>query len=344
MIGDHEYEKSMYEDYRPSDGFLRDSDEDTEDASETESMKPGDEENNASKYRPVDEMKEQCYRSRLAELRNQLAQLEAGCHPDFVNGLEQIKKNYEERKFAIKCNFELQQQRIANEFAAEERAANAEYEERRNEIKENLNADLEEKKRHFETENNDLTIEIAEPRPIIRRQLRRRPNDPIPMPDRRRRASPAHINYMLDEDQIAEDLKQVQKIINEVKSSVREENRKNRAAERENAGNNNANSSSGSKNSNHNSSNSASAKSDPFIYEARIEDGKLFYNKKWFHRGQNVMLESIAENSKQAGNIFQIGTTDLTIRKTSETSFKQSNTKVTLTDLKMNKYSIHRRS
>lgn len=339
MMGDYEYEDDF--DYRPSgsSGYLRDSDEDTEDASETESMNLGDEEHfrSSREYRPVDEMKEQCYRGRLAELRAQLAQLEAGIHPEYLKGLEKLQHNYEERKFSIHCTYEWQKKRINAEYSAEERAANAEYEERRNEVKDNLAADLEEKKRHFEAENaHDLSFDTSEPKPTIKRQLRRRPNDPIPMPDRRRRASPAHINYMLDEEQIAEDLKSVQKIINAAKL----ESRKNRAAERERE--NSASASGSSSKANSNLANFDPF--DPFNFESRIEDGKLFYDKKWFHRGQNVMLESTADNSKLNGIILQIGTTDLTIRKTAENTFKQSNTKVTIADLQIKKYIVHRRS
>ena len=28
------------------------------------------------------------------------------------------------------------------------------------------------------------------------------------------------------------------------------------------------------------------------VYEARIEDGKLFYENRWFHKGQHVFVES----------------------------------------------------
>lgn len=28
------------------------------------------------------------------------------------------------------------------------------------------------------------------------------------------------------------------------------------------------------------------------VYEARVEDGKLFYENKWFHKGQHIFMES----------------------------------------------------
>ena len=362
MIGDHEYERSLYlEDYhdhlhhRHRRGYLRDSDEDTEDASETESMRPGDEERVASRYRPADEMKEQCFRSRLAELHQQLAQLEAGTHPAWVKGCERLQKDYEEQKFALNVSFELQMKQINKEFETEKAAAISEFEERRAEIKESLQSELDEQRRRFlEADSNDLMLDAVEPKPVIRRQLRRRPNDPAPMPtDRRRRPSPAHINYLLDDEQIADDLKLMDKILKEAKSAAREESRKikikseHREETRKIKGDHHR----GGEHHSHKGGGGGGGhlsadkvKQEHCVFEARIEDGKLFYNKKWYHRGQNIMLEATADGAKYPGIIHQIGNSDLTIRKTSETTLKQSNTKVTVNDLKINKYSIHRRS
>lgn len=39
------------------------------------------------------------------------------------------------------------------------------------------------------------------------RKLRRRPNDPVPIPEKRRKPPPAQLNYVLDEKEIEGDLK-----------------------------------------------------------------------------------------------------------------------------------------
>jgi Sin3 histone deacetylase corepressor complex component SDS3 len=39
------------------------------------------------------------------------------------------------------------------------------------------------------------------------RKLRRRPNDPVPIPEKRRKPPPAQLNYLLDEKEIEGDLK-----------------------------------------------------------------------------------------------------------------------------------------
>lgn len=41
-------------------------------------------------------------------------------------------------------------------------------------------------------------------------------------------------------------------------------------------------------------------------YEARVEDGKLFYEKRWYHRGQTVQVEG--KKARFAGVISSIGT------------------------------------
>jgi hypothetical protein len=47
----------------------------------------------------------------------------------------------------------------------------------------------------------------------------------------------------------------------------------------------------------------------PTVFDARIEDGKLFYDKKWFHRGQNVLLES--NEAKFNAILVQIGSAEV---------------------------------
>ncbi|KAH9391196.1 Sin3 histone deacetylase corepressor complex component SDS3 [Tyrophagus putrescentiae] len=376
-----------YHDHHQHRGnFLHDSDEDTEDASETESMKPGDQEefhhhhHYHHHHRPVEEMKEECFRSRLAELHGQLAQLEAGTHPAWVSGVAKLQANYEAAKFELNCHLDWTLKRIDREFEAEKRAAIAEFEERRHEMKEALQADLDEQRRRFrETEHHDLLMDAVEPKQVVRRQLRnRRGGGGGPGNDQQGPSSDRHHHQLglsasaserahpprrpmqpplkpsdlpLEEEQVNEDLKLMEKFTTE---SKREENlsRKTRAAEwlqqQHQFAKNTSAAASGTFSGNggdHQYYHQQPAAL-PMV-DARIEGGKLFYNKKWFHRGQNVMLESTElGGTKQPGNILQIGAHDLTIRRvadsltTSASSFsKQSNMKVTVADLQARKAS-----
>ena len=44
----------------------------------------------------------------------------------------------------------------------------------------------------------------------------------------------------------------------------------------------------------------------PTLVETRIEDGKLLYERRWFHRGQTVYIEG-KEMSRFAATISAIG-------------------------------------
>ena len=39
------------------------------------------------------------------------------------------------------------------------------------------------------------------------------------------------------------------------------------------------------------------------IYEAKIEDGKLFYENRWFHKGQHIFLESKEHGQERCSNL-----------------------------------------
>lgn len=179
----------------------RESDEDTEDASETDMVK------NETEYM---EIKEQIYQEKLSFLKDQLNQLNEGSLPEFVKRLKTIEFQYEERLFFNDAYLEVEKERIEQEFLAEIEAAARDYEERKINLKESLIADLEEKKKMIENERISLesNSDSYESKPATTRKLRRRPNDPtLPAPEKRKRGSPAQLNQLLEESEIQEDLK-----------------------------------------------------------------------------------------------------------------------------------------
>lgn len=52
----------------------------------------------------------------------------------------------------------------------------------------------------------DLMLQV---KPVMTRKLRRRPNDPVPVPEKRRKPPPAQLNYVLDDKDIEADLRQI---------------------------------------------------------------------------------------------------------------------------------------
>lgn len=100
---------------------------------------------------------------------------------------------------------------IDKEYVAEKKAISKEFEEKKIELKDTLIADLEEKRKNIE--NQRLSIDISgdqtEPKPAMTRKLRRRPNDPLPVPDKRRKNPPIQLNYLLDDRDIDDDLREI---------------------------------------------------------------------------------------------------------------------------------------
>ncbi|GFY70077.1 sin3 histone deacetylase corepressor complex component SDS3 [Trichonephila inaurata madagascariensis] len=199
------------------------SDEDTEDASETDMVKQEEE---------YTEIKEQMYQDKLSNLKKQLKQLEDGVHPDYLKRLKRLEQNFQNRQLLNEVFERVEIERIERDYLLERAAAHKEYEEKKVELRENLISDLEEKKRMIEAERSSMeltcdksSLQVAdhaiarrliledsmEVKPVTTRKLRRRPNDPLPVPEKRRKTLPTQLNFLLDDSEIMEDIKFIHK-------------------------------------------------------------------------------------------------------------------------------------
>ncbi|XP_037566884.1 sin3 histone deacetylase corepressor complex component SDS3 isoform X2 [Dermacentor silvarum] len=289
------------------DDFLdhddRDSDEDTEDASETDMVKQREEE--------CTEIKEQMYRDKLATLKKQLAQLKDDTHPEYVKRLRKIEQLYQERLFmneVFQCH---EIERVELEYIQEKKAAAREFEEKKIDLRESLIMELEEKRRMVESERStiELTGDSMEVKSVTTRKLRRRPNDPLPMPEKRRKTSPTQLNFLLDDGEILDDLKMLNK------GKTPSLNKRLDFAEYGNV--------------DHGS----------HAIEARIEDGKLFYERKCYQRGQSVCVDS-KDMGRFFGVISAVGTSELWVKKTSDSG----KVKIHLSQLLKGKVILRRKS
>nr|XP_023026693.1 sin3 histone deacetylase corepressor complex component SDS3 [Leptinotarsa decemlineata] len=289
-IQDFEYDEEKFEDEDDKDHeeLPEESDEDTEDASETDT----------GRHREPLEIKEQMYQDKLANLKKKLQQLKDGTHHDYNRKVRKLEYQYKERirlnalyrDYTIEC--------VEKEYIQEKKAAAREFEEKKIDLKENLISDLEDKKRTVEAERftMELTGDSMEVKPVMTRKLRRRPNDPMPLPEKRRKAPTAQITYLLDEKEMEHDLR----IINKGKLStpVRKH----------------------SENSCSSSPGHVQAAvpvqqvAETPLIETRIEDGKLLYEKRWYHRGQSVFVEG-RDMPKFPANISAIGNDAVWVKK-----------------------------
>ncbi|XP_014240451.1 sin3 histone deacetylase corepressor complex component SDS3 isoform X3 [Cimex lectularius] len=256
------------------------SDEDTEEASETELRK-------SDSYREVPDVKDQY----------QLQQLHEGTYPEYLRRLKRLEQQFKERIQLNKSWREHLIELTEKDYISEKRSAAKEFDERSIELKENLIQDMDEKKKIVESErvSMELSGDSTEAKPAMTRKLRRRPNDPAPIPEKRRgklTSLPSQISYLLDEKEIESDLKAISRGI---KSGV----------------------------SVRKPANGLQALGpiipDPPTSEIRIEDGKLLYEKKWFHRGQTVFVEG-KDMPKFPAIISAIGSEAISVKKTIDSS------------------------
>ncbi|XP_062307099.1 sin3 histone deacetylase corepressor complex component SDS3 isoform X1 [Osmerus eperlanus] len=268
----------------------RDSEEDTEDASETDLAKHDEDD--------YVEIKEQMYQDKLASLKRQLQQLQEGRKStlqEYQKRMKKLDQQYKERLRNADLFLQLETDQVERNYVKEKQAAVKEFDDKKVELKENLIAELEEKKKMIENEKltMELTGDSMEVKPIMTRKLRRRPNDPLPIPDKRRKPAPAQLNYLLTDEQIMEDLR----TLNKLKSPKRPVS----------------------------PSTPEHLPTTPMEtpsqrYEARIEEGKLYYDKRWYHKSQAIYLEYTKENTKISCVISSVGTNEIWVRKTSDST------------------------
>uniref|UniRef100_A0A3B5AUF7 SDS3 homolog, SIN3A corepressor complex component n=1 Tax=Stegastes partitus TaxID=144197 RepID=A0A3B5AUF7_9TELE len=280
----------------------RDSEEDTEDASETDLAKHDEDD--------YVEIKEQMYQDKLASLKRQLQQLQEGTLQEYQKRMKKLDQQYKERLRNADLFLQLETEQVERNYIKEKKAAVKEFDDKKVELKENLIAELEEKKKMIENEKltMELTGDSMEVKPIMTRKLRRRPNDPVPIPDKRRKPAPdiLHLNYLLTDEQIMEDLRTLNKVISP--SSPEHVP-------------------------------SAPMESPSQRYEARIEEGKLYYDKRWYHKSQAIYLES-KDNTKISCVISSVGTNEIWVRKTSDST----KMRIYLGQLQRGAFVIRRRS
>jgi Sin3 histone deacetylase corepressor complex component SDS3 len=89
------------------------------------------------------------------------------------------------------------------------------------------------------------------------------------------------------------------------------------------------------------SSASSTGGSSPNTYhrDTRIEEGKLFYEKRWFRRGQSVQVEP-KNGDKFPAMISAIGTEAIWVRRTNDST----KMRIYLTQLTKGKYVLKRRA
>lgn len=181
MESDH-HRNALPDNDQENDG---ESAEDTEEASESEL-------GCSSNQHTVDErmeIKEQMYQDKLANLMGQLELLKQRKHPEYLRIVERLKAELEDRLLLNELHRDYMLECAERDCELEMAAAEKEYEEKKAELKENLVSDLEDRKKMIEHEfaTMELSGDYIDVKPTVTRKLRRRPNEPLPVPEKRRK-------------------------------------------------------------------------------------------------------------------------------------------------------------
>lgn len=294
--------------------FFRDSDEDTEDASETDMVKQEEE---------YTEIKEQVYQDQLANLKQQLELHMMGSHPDFLKGCKELQKALKDRQLHIEVQKKLELERVEREYEEEIKAIHEDYEKSSVQLKQNLIGNLEKERRLVDVEyttldlsSDSLEAKQQQEQSTSTRKLRSRTNDPPSNSNKKKKEALPLLNFLLDDDDIDHDLKQMK-----IKPFPQHKERSCRSPMAPVTPGPNEN------------SNTTSS-------EIKVQDGKLYYNRKWYCRGQSIYVEEKGSRSKTSAVISSINSSELWIKKTSE----NSKIKITVSQLQKGEYAVSKRN
>ncbi|XP_050525799.1 sin3 histone deacetylase corepressor complex component SDS3-like [Daktulosphaira vitifoliae] len=316
------------------------------------------------------EIQEQVYQDKLAGIQKQLQE---GTHVEYVKQLKKLEVQQKNHLLMNNIWRDCLLEAIEREFVKERRLAHKEFDDRNNELTETLVTELNERKKAIEHDN--LTMELApdsiDQKPAMTRKLRRRPNDPVvPAPQEKRRKPPpvSNIYYLLDEREIEQDVKAIQESLASICSNSSTTTTATATITTTISSSNNStassnstttttvktrdtvnsssvrkpgflNSGSSSGNMSPKKSQNSDSESSSAIPDTRIEDGKLLFEKRWYHRGQPVFVEG-RQMSKFPAVISAIGNETIWVKKTSD----NSKFRINLLYLSKGKMSIKRRA
>uniref|UniRef100_A0A182SGA2 Uncharacterized protein n=1 Tax=Anopheles maculatus TaxID=74869 RepID=A0A182SGA2_9DIPT len=155
------------------------------------------------------EIREQMYREKRANLFGQLELCKQRKHPEYLKIVERLQTELDDRLLLNEVERDYLLACAERECILEKAAAEKEYEEKKAELIENLIADLEDQKKTIEQEfaTMELNGDSVDVKPKVTRKLRRRPNEPLPVPEKRRKPTTNQLTFLLDDKEIEHDLK-----------------------------------------------------------------------------------------------------------------------------------------
>ncbi|KAH8421522.1 hypothetical protein KR009_010961 [Drosophila setifemur] len=311
---------------------------DTDDASETEFRSPnryggtnGTANSNVNNPGSNSELKEQMYQHKLLNLQKQMEELNQLMHPEYMKRVKKLDNQLKERRRLNEIYKDYMRECVERDYVLEKKAAQKEYDEKMMDLKDNLISDFEDRKRQIENERYslELTNDSMEIKTTVTRKLRRRPNEPLPVIEKRRKPATGQLLvYQLDDKEIESDLKIIQRGKPLAPSALLQQNGLasygQSQQQQQQVGQ-------------HGLLPEQVPPSSGGYVETRIEDNKLLYERRWFCRGQQVYVEG-KDMSKFPATITAIGNEVVWVKRTNE-----SKVKINVSHLSKGKISIKRR-
>ncbi|NXD57827.1 SDS3 deacetylase, partial [Corvus moneduloides] len=230
------------------------------------------------------------YQDKLASLKRQLQQLQEGTLQEYQKRMKKLDQQYKER--------------IRNAENLDSLSALPCWKLSPKKKKKKGNLLYERGKIIFIVPSLQLhySTDSMEVKPIMTRKLRRRPNDPVPIPDKRRKPAPDILSWSLC--WICSHCATHPSVVLLMDScwSLTRVSLLSPASP-----------------SSPEHLPATPAESPAQRFEARIEDGKLYYDKRWYHKSQAIYLES-KENTKISCVISSVGANEIWVRKTSDST------------------------
>lgn len=258
------------------------------------------------------------YHDKLAYFKKQLEDLDNGVHVEFMRRVRKLEVQYNERLRLNEVYREYLVECVERDYIFEKRSAAKEFDEKKADLKDNLLTDFEDRRKLIETERQsmELTSDSAEIKPTVTRKLRRRPNEPLPVVEKRRKPTNGTLVLMLDDKDVENDLKSINRAkgVMTVRPMASSSSSSTTSVNGGGGGASSPSVLSGGCGGPGGSSSAASAAavaaaaasaaaaalcmsplSNDLLssqsIETKIEDGKLLYERRWFHRGQPVFVE-----------------------------------------------------
>jgi len=179
-------------------------------------------------------------------------------------------------KFLLDSQFDREQ-------AAKEEMIKNEWKKEKEELKQSLISRIIEKKKlvEIERQNSDLNSAINNNTKAQKRNLRPRPNEPIPTAnEKRRRDCVSSISYMATPEEIEDDLKAIESAKTMTSRHLYQQN----------------------------------------MNECRVENGKLYFERSCFHLGQNILVVNHKDTTKYTAILQSASDREIYVRKINDST------------------------